>query len=78
MTRSAHEVMLAYAVSARLVELHGQRFVPFFELMEHEVEELRRQDDAVHRARAASALTEKLRRPGLPGNTAGNTRLARR
>ena len=60
------EVLQAYAVAARLVELHGDEFLPFFVAMEGEVARLQSAAAAGERARAVSRRAAEM---GLAGKT---------
>jgi hypothetical protein len=63
------EILLAAGVAARLVELHGEEFLPYFEYMEREVAEMRRKSAVLDRARQFSAA---LHTGGLTLDALGN------
>ena len=74
MTRhSPSDILTALAVAARLVELHGEEFLPIFEAMELEAAALNQRNSAMERARAMAA---KAREVGIvtgyiPGHKTG-------
>lgn len=69
---SPHDVMRAFAISAELVDLHGDEFLPYFEFMESEVAALQAKSDTASRARAAAAKAKTLGL--LPESNRGNYR----
>ena len=70
MQPSAEDILRALAIAARLVELYGEEFLPAFEAMERQAANLQTRDDALSRAKAASA---KLRAIGyISGHNSGH------
>ncbi len=70
MQPSADDILRAYAVAARLVELYGEEFLPFFEKMERMADSLRTREDGLSRAKAAAA---RLRANGyISGHISGH------
>ena len=59
-TKKPADIVLALTVSARLVERHGDDFIPYFEAMEKQVADLRRRDETIARAKKISAAVQKV------------------
>lgn len=55
MRHSAADILTALSVAARLVELYGEEFLPYFEAMELEAHALTARSSAMERAKAIAA-----------------------